>query len=207
MENDIRDRIIKKGEEMFLQFGFHRVTMEELASELGISKKTLYKYYTGKEQLLKEIIDSMKCTIDDYTNEVIADPTTDFIQKLKMIMTFVGQNMNKMRGPLLADLQKNHPELYNEITRHRKEAIITKFSKLATAGIKSGHFRKDIDKQLVVLIYMNVISGIMNPDVLSELALTSDQVFESISKVVFEGVLTEEGRQKYHSTKTAIIKN
>lgn len=205
-EKEIKDRILKKGQEMFLQFGFSKVTMEELASEMGMSKKTLYKYYSGKEQLLREIISEMKCSIGAYTNEIRCDCNMDFMQKLKLIMSYIGQHMSKMRGPLILELQKNHPDMYNEIIEFRRKGIMENFSTLVKEGVKAGIFRKDIDDQIIVLIYAHVVSGIINPDVLSQLPYTGDQVFESIVKVILQGVLTEEGKGMYHSTKTISVK-
>ena len=69
-ENEIKVKILHKAEEMFLQFGFSRVTMEEIAMELGMSKKTLYRFFPGKEQLLKEMINGMKCKFEDYVKQL-----------------------------------------------------------------------------------------------------------------------------------------
>ena len=67
--------------------------------------------------------------------------------------------------------------------------------------MEKGIFRKDIDQQIVVLLYINAIQGILNSDVLSQLPYTANQVFESIIRVFLEGMFTEEGRNKYLSIK------
>ena len=103
--------------------------------------------------------------------------------------------------PLLHDLQKNFPHLWDEINESRKTHSLEKFSLLINEGIEKGVFRKDIDKQILVLLYMNAIQGILNSDVLSQLPYTTKQVFEYIIKVFLEGIFTEEGRSKYLSIK------
>jgi AcrR family transcriptional regulator len=200
-ENEIKERILHKSEEMFLRFGFSKVTMEEIAAELGMSKKTLYRFFPGKEQLLKEMITGMKCKLEDYVLELWGNNAMSFLEKLKNLMNYIGNQSTAFRGPLAHDLQKNFPQLWEEINESRRTHSLEKFNLLINEGIEKGVFRKDIDQQIVVLLYMNAIQGILNPEVLSQLPYTATQVFESIIRVFLEGIFTEEGRNKYLSIK------
>jgi AcrR family transcriptional regulator len=200
-ENEIKEKILNKASEMFLQFGFSRVTMEEIAEDLGMSKKTLYRFFPGKEQLLKEMIIGMKCKFEDYVQELWGNLEMSFIEKLKNLMNYISNQPSAFRGPLSLDLQKNFPLLWAEINESRKTHSLQKFNLLLSEGIEKGVFRLDIDQQIVVLLFMNAIQGILNPDVLSQLPYTANQVFESIIRVLMEGIFTEEGRRKYLSIK------
>ena len=200
-ENEIKERILHKAGEMFLQFGFSRVTMEEIAVELGMSKKTIYRFFPGKEHLLKDMIASMRCKLEDYVQELWANTEMPFIEKLKNLMNYIGTQSITLRGPLGHDIQKNFPSLWEEINESRKTHSLQKLNLLINEGIDKGVFRKDIDQQIVVLVYMNAIQGILNPEVLSQLPYTENQVFESIIRIFMEGIFTEEGRKKYLSIK------
>jgi len=200
-ENEVKERILHQAGEMFLQFGFSRVTMEEIAVELGMSKKTLYKFFPGKEQLLKEMVTGMRCKLEDYVQELWGNKEMSFLEKLKNLMNYIGNQSTTFRGPLAHDLQKNFPQLWEEINESRKTHSLQKFNLLLSEGTEKGVFRKDIDQQIVVLLFMNAIQGILNSDVLSQLPYTANQVFESIIKVLMEGIFTEEGREKYLSIK------
>jgi AcrR family transcriptional regulator len=200
-ENEIKEKILHKAEEMFLQFGFSRVTMDEIAVELGMSKKTLYRFFPGKEQLLKEMINGMKCKFEDFVQELWGNTEISFLEKLKNLMNYISHQPSAFRGPLSQDLQKNFPLLWEEINESRKNHSLNKFNLLLSEGIQKGAFRKDVDQQIVVLLFMNAFQGILNPDVLSQLPYTANQVFESIIKVMMEGIFTEEGRHKYLSMK------
>ncbi len=198
-ENEIKERILTKAEEMFLQFGYSKVTMEEIAANLGISKKTLYKFFSGKENLVRDIVENMRCDIDNYVEELWNDSSLDFVKRLKKLMDFIAKQSSKLRGPLLADLQKNIPEVWDEINKYRKQNTMKKMSLLINEGVEKGAFRKDIDQQVMLLMYVNAIQGIINPETLSQLPYTGNQVFEIIIKIMFEGIFTEEGRDKYIS--------
>ncbi len=186
---------------MFLQFGFSRVTMEEIAAELGMSKKTIYRFFPGKEQLLKEMVTGMRCKVEDYVQELWANTEMPFIEKLKNLMNYIGTQSITLRGPLGHDIQKNFPQLWEEINESRRTHSLQKFNLLINEGMEKGIFRKDIDQQIIVLLYMNAIQGILNPEVLAQLPYTANQVFESSIRVFMEGIFTEEGRNKYLSIK------
>lgn len=204
-EKEIKDRILSQAEQLFLQFGYSKVTMDEIAASLGMSKKTLYKFFPGKEALVKEMITTMKCSIDDHIDFVWNNQEMDFMDKLKSVMNFIGKQTTKLHGPLLEDLHKNIPEVWQEIHDFRKANAVKRFTTFINEGVEKGVFRKDIDKQLIVLFYLHAIQGLINPETLSQLPYSANQVFDAIIRIIFEGILTEEGRQEYLSYNTEEI--
>ncbi len=204
-EKEIKERILKQAEQMFIQFGYSKVTMDEIAASLGMSKKTLYKFFPGKEALVKEMITSMKCSIDDHIEYVWNNQEMDFMDKLKSVMNFIGKQTTKLHGPLLEDLHKNIPEVWQEIHDFRKANAVKRFTVFINEGVEKGVFRKDIDRQLIVLFYLHAIQGLINPETLSQLPYSANQVFDAVIRIIFEGILTEEGRQEYLSYNTEEI--
>ncbi len=198
-EKEIKERILSQAEQMFIQFGYSKVTMDEIAASLGMSKKTLYKFFPGKEALVKEMITSMKCSIDDHIESVWSNEEMDFMDKLKSVMNFIGKQTTKLHGPLLEDLHKNIPEVWKEIHDFRKANAVKRFTVFINEGAERGVFRKDIDRQLIVLFYLHAIQGMINPETLSQLPYSANQVFDAIIRIIFEGILTEEGRREYLS--------
>jgi len=205
-ENEVKERILVKAEEIFFQYGYTRVRMDEISEALGISKKTLYKYFDSKEQLLREIVDRMKIRIKTNCHVICDDQEMDFIHKLKKLMNYIAKQSSKLRGVLPEDLQKNLPDIWNGINEYRKQEAFTKFRELIEEGVRKGAFREDIDMQIIVLMYVNAISELVSPDALSQLPYTGDQVFETIIKIMFEGIFTDEGRSKYLSSHNNIDK-
>ena len=171
--------------------------MQEIANSMGMSKKTLYKFFEGKEQIIREIIENKKCDIDNYLEKLWADENLDFVEKISSMMNFIRTQLPNMRGPLFEDLKKNIPEIWTEINESRKKYIREKYSRLIKEGIKKGSVRKDLDEEVVMLVYINAIHNILVPEILSELPLTAEQVFDTIVTTLFLGIFTDEGRQKY----------
>ncbi|MEW6702381.1 MAG: hypothetical protein AB1298_06640, partial [Bacteroidota bacterium] len=156
--------------------------------------------------VLKEILNSVKCEVDSFIETLISDKTMDFIEKLKRFMNFIAKIATKMEGPMISDLMKNHPKLWHEIQEFRSKKANSSLARLLKQGIKNGVFRKDIHPELIVLAYVSAVHNIMNPEVLSQLPISANQVFKELIKILFEGIFTPAGRKKY-KTSTLIKEN
>lgn len=193
----LKKRILDKAYDMFCQVGIAKVTMGEIANGIGISKKTLYKYYQNKKDVLKAIHSSIIQEIGITLDGLIDDNEMEFSEKMKKIMEFLAKQSARFKGPLMDDLKIYYPEFWKETQEFRKKCSWERFSKLIEEGVQKCYFRSDIDKHVFVLIYTTAIHNIINPDVLSELSLSGDQVYSTILSVLFNGLLTEEGRQNF----------
>ncbi len=196
-EREKRDRILTQAEEMFLQYGYSRVTMEEIASALGMSKKTLYRFFANKETILRERVSARQCEFMDRIDEVWKQPDVDFVGKLRKTLDFFAERSSKVNR--FHDLQKQVPDLWKEICAFKKEKGTEKIRQLLSIGFDSGIIRSDLDRDIIILLYTNAVESILKPEVLSELPFSGPQIFETISKIIFEGILSEDGRRKYVS--------
>ena len=198
-DTEIRERILSAARDEFFKHGFSKVTVDEIAGKTGMSKKTIYKYFESKDDIVqavaKETLNHMKTCCEEITR----NEDDDFVDKLRQMMTLIGLQYSKMGRPLIEDLQKNAPHIWKRIDEFRKERIHNDFGDLLREGMQKGMFRNDIDEQLILLIYSNAIQTIINPETLMNLPFTVVQVFEAIMKVIYEGILTDEAKRKYLS--------
>lgn len=196
---EIRQRILTTAHTEFLKFGFTRVTVDEIAGKMGMSKKTIYKHFPSKDDLVDALMKSVMASMEKSCDEILAHETTDFVEKLRSMMTLVAVQYSGLGRPLLEDLEKNAPNIWKRIDEFRSKRIMLVFGRLLEEGVGKGSFRSDIDRQLILMIYTNAIQTIINPHTLLHLPFTAGQVFESIVKVLFEGILTDEARREYVS--------
>ncbi|HLF19986.1 MAG TPA: TetR/AcrR family transcriptional regulator [Bacteroidota bacterium] len=198
---EIKKRIMETASEWFYRHGFSRVTMDELAEKMGMSKKTLYKYFSSKDDLLNELVEvAMNQTISRCV-AISEDRSVDLVTRLKQTMTIVALEYSKIGKLLLEDIQRNAPHIWKKIDSARREHILTNFARMLREGCDLGIFRKDIDQQLMLLIYTNTIQNIINPDILVQVPFSAAQVFEGVIKIFYEGIMTPEGRAKYLNNK------
>jgi AcrR family transcriptional regulator len=202
LENDveIKQRIIDTSREQFLMFGFTKVSVDEIATKMAMSKKTIYKYFPKKEDLIREVIESTLRDVETCCRQFIEDDKLDFVEKLQRMMSHAAFHIGKLGRPLIEDLQRNVPHVWKEISDFRSTRIKEDFGKLFSEGVKKGFFRKDIDPALFILIYNNVIENIISPEVLSQVPFTASQVYDTIVKIIFEGILTSNARPEYIPT-------
>ena len=198
LENDIeiKKRILETARDQFFSHGFTKVTVDEIATRIGMSKKTIYKYYPSKDDLVRSVIESTLSEVHTCCKNIVDNNDLDFVEKLKQMMTYAALHISKMGRPLIEDLEKNAPHVWKEISEFRSKRIYEDFGKLLYDGVQKGIFRSDIDRQLVLLIYNNVIKNIISPEVLSQIPFTALQVYETIVKVIFEGIMTDKAKAK-----------
>jgi AcrR family transcriptional regulator len=196
-EQITKKRILEKSHDMFQNYGYSKVTMEEIAQNLGISKKTLYKHFTNKEHVLRELVTSVKADLEEKFEKIFTDETSDFIQKLQYVLEVIGESIKRMQGHLTQDLINNHPDIWKSIQEFKRQKSHAQFTKLIDQGMKEGYIKADIHSQIIVLIYSAAIHEIMVPEVLAQIPLASNQVYHEIIKTLFEGILSEKGRFRY----------
>lgn len=196
-EMEIKQRIMRAAGEKFIQYGFSKVTMEEIAEELGMSKKTLYQHYDSKMVLLQELVahkvgecNGFMCGLTDTKNMA-------FVEKLKKMIEFVGTLYTSFNKHFVDDMRKHAPEVWKVIDDHRRKHIVEEFGQLIREGVEKGKFRSDVDEKLSTLIMLTLVENLINPETLSNLPYTATQIFENISKIFYEGFLTEEARAEY----------
>lgn len=194
LNDEIRLRILDGAREKFLRFGFSRVTMDEIASSAGISKKTLYQHFPGKEQLLRTMIRMLMKEVGAGVRKLIMDSKIDFVEKQKRLMTFMGMHLSRIGLPFVQDLKKYNPGLWKEIEDYRRVKIQENLGRNIREGVEKGVFRRDVDSGLLLLMYLTLIQNMVNPDMVSTLNYTPFEMLDAIFKVMFEGILTDKAR-------------
>jgi len=193
----MRERVLDKARERFGTQGFARVTMDELAGELGMSKKTLYQLFPSKERLVQTLVREFMRETAAGVHRLADRRDLPFANKLRDLLHYLAQRLTKM-GPLfLADLQRHTPTLWREVEEFRRDKILVNFGRLVRDGMAQGVFRKDIDSDLVILVFLAAVQNVVTPRVLADLPLTAGAAFEGLVRLLMEGLLTEEGRTKY----------
>lgn len=173
--------------------------MAQLAKELGMSKKTLYQYFDGKEDVLKAVMKEYLAESTRKVERILQDRELDFKDKISQIFSYVGTRLSAVNGQFIADIKKNAPSSWQLLQNYKVEAAFLRFNALLEEGVQKGHVRKDINRPLAVVLYASALETIFNPDFTKQVPdeLTrqmpegSAQVFDGLVRVIFEGVLQE----------------
>lgn len=159
----MEQKIVEKSTELFLNLGFKSVTMDEIASALGVSKKTIYKYFNNKTDLVNavtnHVFDSISCGIDH-----ICHLNMNPIDELFSIKRFVMEHLKDEKSSPQYQLQKYYPKIFLSLKKKQfevmQECVIDNLKK----GIELGLYRPNIDLEFISRIYFNGLIGIKDND-------------------------------------------
>ncbi len=194
VENPGRQRIVAAARRHFFAYGFRAVTMDDLAKELGMSKKTLYAHFPSKVALVEAVLLDKVRSVEADLKRITSDSSSDFSAALQQLLTLVHKHMEEVQPPFMRDLQRETPELFSIVEARRRDNILKYFGKLIGDGQAAGIIRKDVPTILIVEILLGAVEAIITPKKLTELGLTPSDGFSAISTVIFKGVITEAGR-------------
>lgn len=190
----VRQRIISLARRQFFAFGLRGVTMDDLAQELGMSKKTLYAHFSSKSDLVGAALLDKAHNVEMDLERIISNRSADFLTMLYQLLSCVQGHLEEIRPPFLRDLQRESSEMFKVAETRREYLIHRYFGKLFDEGRRLGMIREDIKPELMVEIFLGAIQAIVNPKKLGELGLTPREAFTTIITVVLEGAITDTGR-------------
>ncbi|HBI45191.1 MAG TPA: hypothetical protein DDY78_20395 [Planctomycetales bacterium] len=195
-ESAVRQRIIAAARRHFLTHGFRGVTMDDLAGELGMSKKTLYAHFPSKTVLLEAVVHDKFRSLEADVARVTAERASDFAVGLQRLLACIQRHTDEIRSPFVRDVQREAPELFHVVEGRRREVIRRHFGKILAQGRREGLIRKDIPHRLIIEMLLGATQAVINPPMMEELGLTPTTGFTAIVTVILRGVITEKGRSK-----------
>ncbi|WP_052518781.1 TetR/AcrR family transcriptional regulator [Archangium violaceum] len=185
--DEARTRILEKAEQFFLTHGYSRVTMDELATELRMSKKTLYRHFSSKEALGEVVIETGLARLGAALQAIVEDERVEFGVRLEtFVRTLAGRYGSS--ATLLRDLQRDAPMLWQKLAELRRESVQARFGAFLAAGVKAGALRADVEPRLVVRMMLTLVDQLLRPDVLEELEITAEQLYPRMLGVILDGI-------------------
>jgi len=191
----LRQRIVKMAEEHFLARGFRAITMAELAAELGVSKKTLYRHFTAKQALLDAVLAARVGEIRRELDALAGDLRPDFAAKLSAVLGYLSRRLGEVKPPFMLDLKRHAPDSFKRIETYRRQTIPRHFGRFLAEGTRLGLVRPELPPPIVVEVMLNLVQTLVPPEALTRLNVSAHEAFSTILSVVFEGILTPKGRQ------------
>jgi len=184
-----RQRIVAGARRHFFAHGFRGVTMDDLADELAMSKKTLYAHFSSKTALLEAVIADKLGRVEADLKSVMDEEAADFPARLHAMLGSMRVQTDEIQPAFIRDVQREVPELFALVQNGRRKLIQRYFGKLLRDGRKAGTIRRDIPTELMIEILVGAVDAIINPARMGELALTPRTGFSHIISVFLEGVL------------------
>ena len=193
-----KNRILEYAIPLFTQSGFSRVTVEEITSALGMSKKTFYKHFDSKEELVHQIV--LRITGDIALQiESIIGSGEPFVLKLHGLVSMLHERFSRFSAAMLRDLQIHAPGSWTYVQEFRRTKILTVWGHLIAQGQREGYIRSTINSRLLLLSMIGIVESVVNPQTLANESFSTDQAIQGIVDMLFRGILTDAALREIES--------
>jgi AcrR family transcriptional regulator len=195
-KSSARQRIVAGARSHFLAHGFRSVTMDDLAQELGMSKKTLYANFPSKTSLLEAVLDDKFRAVDAELGQITAGSLPDVVSTLRLLLISMQKQVHEIQPAFVRDIHRHAPEMFKMIQGRRSKMIEHHFGRVLSEGRRKGIIRKDIPTRLMIEMLLGTIDSIMNPAKIMELDITPDAALSTVLMIFFHGVMVEGDRPR-----------
>jgi hypothetical protein len=185
--------IINRVHELYMRYGIKSVTMDDVARELGMSKKTLYQYFTDKSELVEAVIQQEIQGAKDMVSS-LSEKSLDAIDEMWHIHQFMDQ-VSRRHSPVAEyDLKKYYPSIFNEIMKVKRHYLYEIWKSNIEKGKTEGYYRAEVNTEIIAKTnILRFESSMESSCIFSSEELLSYDFFQEIFIYHIRGIGTEKG--------------
>lgn len=156
-----KDKIIEVATAIFSEKGITNTKVQEIATNAGVSKKTIYKFFEGKDELVRAVYFGLLEEMNRSMNELVSSDVT-FVSKLVGIIRLLSERLQIITPTLINDLKVRNPNFSIFLEPYMANAVFDRFRKLLQTGVESGEVKSVVKLESVVLMYREAINGFIH---------------------------------------------
>ncbi|MEO7044679.1 MAG: TetR/AcrR family transcriptional regulator [Ferruginibacter sp.] len=201
---EISERIRKKAHELFMQYGLRSVSMDDIANNLGMSKKTIYQYYADKDALVDEVVSAVINHNQDIC-DFDRNNANDAIHEIFMAMDMVVEMFKTMNPSVLFDMQKYYPKAFQKFLKHKNDYLYRTIKENITRGIKEELYRPEIKVEILARYRVESILIPFNPEFHTRVKASLVDIEHEVTLHFLYGLISQKGyklTQKYQQERT-----
>ncbi len=187
-----RDKILRFAQEKFFVEGFYKISMDEIAKSLGMSKSTLYRNFDSKLDLVSEAVRKLVSGTKLKIESTITDDT-NAVEKFVSIIKILTATITKFTDKWMSDLQHHAPHIWQEVDATRKKLMYDNISKI----IRQGQNEELIIKyppEIIITIITGGMRAIVNPQFLIATSFSYNEAVHHAFRILLNGILTDKGK-------------
>jgi AcrR family transcriptional regulator len=192
----MKDKILALVAGMYLKYGVRSVSMDDIAHELAISKKTIYQHFEDKDDLVKQVT---LLVLKDRQNEFdkIGEEAANAIEELSKVSICIRKEFTELNPSLMYDIQKYHPQAWELFLKHEKEVIEKSIVRNLEQGVAQGYFRTEIDVRVLARLRVQQIHMSFDDGLFPKKEFDFTEVQMQMFDHFVYGLLTNEGLALY----------
>lgn len=194
-----KDAILERSTDIFFKFGLSKISMDELADQIGISKKTIYNNFGSKENLLEQIIFSSMEGLLDYISDLFTSNNKTILEKIYLAINHLYQHYTNFEIPSKFDANAARI-IFSPKCVSLNGQIQAVIEELAIAAKKSGIVKESIDVKMIPYVFLNSIRGLATWEKPESIGFTKIELLKFSIGIILDGILTTEAMEEYLSS-------
>lgn len=186
------EKILEGCENLFRKFGIKSLSMDDIARELGMSKKTIYQYVSDKNDLVKKTFSHI-LTCNRTKCLGIRNETMNPVEEIIKITKEMSNQMKGTNPSIFYDLRKYHPEAWQLFRNFNHDFVYTQIKSNLELGQSQGYYRAEINCDIIAKLYISLIHTITNPDFYNEGDYEFNTTYQEMIQYHFHGICTLKG--------------
>lgn len=204
---EVKERILSKAADLFMRYGIRSITMDEIAAQLGISKKTIYQFFTDKDDMVSAVID-----VEIKKNETdcisYQQKSENAVHHIFVALESLEEMLKYMNPLMLYDLEKHHPRAFKNLKEYKYEFLYKITMENLQTGIKEELYRNDIQLDIVTKCRIESAFLVFNLDLFPHSKYNVTEVNYELAMLFLHGVVSEKGKKlidKYNTERNKKI--
>ena len=187
-----REKILRYAQHKFFGEGFYKISMDEIAKELGMSKSTLYKNFDSKLDMVSEAVRMLIANVKQKIEATITEDT-NAVEKFVSIIKILTATITKFTDKWMSDLQLHAPHIWQEVDTTRKKLMFENISKIIKQGQKEELIIK-YPPEIIITIITGGLRAIVNPGFLIATSFSYNEAVHHAFRILLNGILTDKGK-------------
>lgn len=192
MSEDLNNILIKISA-LYKQYGIKSVTMDDIANEFGISKKTLYQYFRDKNELVRRVVE-MEYAEKNRKLYVLSESSENAIEELLKFHSLIVKMVKDQNPAIQYDLKKYYPEIYIDVIKTKRQFLYKSVRENLLRGKKERVYRKDIDTDIISKLILHWIESFHESEILTREDINNPDTYYHIFQYHVHGIINEKGR-------------
>jgi AcrR family transcriptional regulator len=191
--NEEKEKILRFASQKFMKEGFYKTTMDEISAEMHMSKKTIYRNFSSKEDLVGAVAKKFFNENVQMIDQVL-EIKYNAVEKLVRLFEVVGSIIVKVNDKILSDIHHYAPEHWKEIDEYRTKKMNSFLTDIISQGQKEGYFLKK-RPEILIAVFIASIRAVVNPEFTINNQFTMLEALKSTIEILMNGILTEKGKK------------
>lgn len=190
---------------LFAKFGVRSVTMDDVAREAGVSKKTIYQHHTDRQGLVIAAIDYHLQGVESCCDEIYTNHSNP-IDQLMEISLYFHQTTSQINPNLFFELQKYFPKAWKILSDHRQTYVMENMQRNLAEGIKQGYYREDLNQDIAVKLYAQCVNLILDEEAFPKTIYSFKDLHREIMMYHIHAISTPKGLKYIHKKTNVHVK-